>query len=264
MTSIILTSPGEIAFCIKDFPIYYYGICIATGAILGFVLSYFLAKKIYKDFDSDVLYDVVTFSIIGGFIFARLYYCLLNYQYYFIHPNEILFVRQGGLSIQGGILGGLFVGGWYAKMVKLPVLKIADIMSLGLILAQAIGRWGNFFNSEAYGLPTSGIISVFIPETKRVLGYETFKYFHPTFLYESVLDILILLILYFVISKIKYRFEGLIFASYLILYSSVRFFVEGLRLDSIVNVGNLHIAQIVSIFIIIFASIFIIVRKQKI
>lgn len=262
---IILSSPGAVAFKICNFPIYYYGICIALSALTGFIVSFFIAKRYYKDIDTDILFDVVSVVIIGGIICARLYYCLLNFGYYSNEPLNILNFRQGGLSIHGGIAGGFVAGVFYCKLKHYPIFKLADIISYGLIIAQAVGRWGNFFNSEAYGLPAKSFIAVYIPENLRVAGYQFYKYFHPTFLYESVFNILIFLILFFVIRKLKCRFDGLIFASYLILYSVVRFFIEGLRLDCVVNVGAMHIPQIVSLVLVFVASIFILynLNKQK-
>ncbi|MBR1943367.1 prolipoprotein diacylglyceryl transferase [bacterium] len=257
---IILSSPGAVAFKFFGIPIYFYGIFIALATITGFTVSYLIAKKLYKDFDADILYDVVSVALLGGIIFARLYYCLLNYSYYSTHLLDILNIRQGGLAIHGGLLGAFLFGGIYAKIKKYPILKLCDICSYGLILAQAVGRWGNFFNSEAYGLPAKHFIGLYIPENMRFAGYEFYKYFHPTFLYESVLNLLIFLILFFVIRIFKIKFDGLIFASYLILYSIVRFFVEGLRLDCIVNVGALHVPQIVSLLIFKGALIFIVYK----
>lgn len=260
---IILSSPGAVAFKIVSFPVYYYGICVAVAALLGFSVSYLVAKSDCKDFDTDMLFDVVSVVIFGGIIFARLYYCLLNFGYYSSHLIEILNFRQGGLAIHGGLIGGFLCGAVYCKFKNYPILKLADIISYGLVVSQTVGRWGNFFNSEAYGLPAKHFISVFIPENARVAGYEFYKYFHPTFLYESILNLFIFFILFFVIRKLKCRFDGLIFASYLILYSVVRFFIEGLRLDSIVNVGALHVPQVVSVAIIIGAVVFILLKIKK-
>lgn len=260
---IILTSPGSVAFKIGSFPIYYYGICIAIATLIGFSVSYYIAKKDYIDFDTDILFDISSIVILGGIICARLYYCLLNFEYYSIHPFEILVVRQGGLAIHGGIIGGFLFGSIYCKIKKYSILKSADILIYGLPIAQAIGRWGNFFNSEAYGLPSKKFIAVFIPENARVAGYEFYKYFHPTFLYESILNILIFFILYFIVRKVTKPFDGLIFASYLIMYSVIRYFIEGLRLDSIVNVGALHIPQLVCIVTIIASTVFIIYKRKK-
>ena len=253
----VISSPGSVAFTVSSFPVYYYGICIALGALVGFYVSYYVIKKDYKELQSDILFDVASVAIFSGILFARLYYCLLNAEYYSNHFIEIFNIRQGGLAIQGGIIGGFIVTSLYCKFKKYPVLKLADITSYGLIIAQVIGRWGNFFNSEAYGLPSKHFICVFIPEQFRIQGYQFYKYFHPTFLYESVLNFLVFLILFFIIRKLKNRMDGIVFAYYLFLYSIVRFFVEALRLDSIVNVGALHAPQIMSIFIMILSASFI-------
>lgn len=259
---IIISSPGAVAFNLGSYPIYYYGICIAVATVLGFSVSYFITKKDYKDIDADILFDVASVAIIGGVISARLYYCLLNYGYYSNHLTEILNFRQGGLAIHGALIGGFILAYLYCKLKEYPVLKLADIFAYGLIVAQIFGRWGNFFNSEAYGLPAKHFIGLYIPESARVVGYQFYKYFHPTFLYESVLNILVFLILFFIIRKFEYRFDGLIFAFYLILYSIVRFFIEGLRLDCISHVGALHVPQIISLIIIICASCFILCRNN--
>lgn len=259
---IILSSPGSVAFHLFSYPVYYYGICIAVATILGFTVSYFLAKKDYLDFDTDILFDVASVAIISGVFSARLYYCILNFSYYSNHLFEILNFRQGGLAIHGGLIGGFLVASLYCKLKKYPVLKLADIFAYGLIVAQIFGRWGNFFNSEAYGLPAKHFIGVYIPESARIAGYQFYKYFHPTFLYESILNIFVFLILFFIIRKLKYKFDGLVFAFYLILYSIVRFFIEALRLDSIANVGALHVPQLVSVLLIISASVFIFYKNN--
>ncbi len=259
---IILASPGAIAFRLGGFPVYYYGICIALAALVGVVVSYKIIKKDYKEIEPDIFFDVTTVAIISGFICARIYYCLINFEYYSIHTENIFNFRQGGLAIQGGIFGSFIITSLYCKIKKYPILKLADIISFGIVVAQAIGRWGNFFNSEAYGLPSKHFIGTFIPETLRINGYETYKYFHPTFLYESILNIFIFLILYFIVRKYETKFDGIFFAYYLILYSTVRFYIEALRLDSIVNVGVFHVPQIVCILTIIAASIFLIYKKR--
>lgn len=260
---ITFAAPSSIAFSINGFNIYFYGICMSLAVLSGFGMSYTITKKYYKEIDADILYDVVTFGLIVGFISARLYYCLLNFNFYSTNLIEILNFREGGISIQGGILGGFLFSAIYAKIKKLPVLKLADIASYGMILAQAVGRWGNFFNSEAYGHPTN-TFGVFIPISARIQGYEHFAYFQPTFLYESILNLIVLSILFFVVRKLKFRFDGLIFASYIILYSIVRLIIEPMRLDSALNVGSIHIATITSIAMIALSIIFIItIYKTK-
>lgn len=260
---IILSSPGSVAFTVGSFSIYYYGICVAFAALTGFLVSYYVIKNFYKELHSDILFDVVTVALLSGIIFARAYYCALNFNYYANHLIEIFNIRQGGLAIQGGILGGFIFTALYCKLNKYPVLKLADICSYGLIVGQIIGRWGNFFNSEAYGLPSKHFIAVFIPENLRVTGYEFYKYFHPTFLYESLLNVLVLLILFFVVRKSAKNIDGLVFAYYLFLYSLVRYFVEALRIDCIVNVGALHAPQITSLLTIFLATLFIFYKRYK-
>ena len=257
-----IASPDSVAFSVNGFKIYYYGICMALAVLCGFGLSYYITKKYYKEIDADILYDVVTVGLFTGFLCARLYYCLLNFDFYSVNLSEILNFREGGISIQGGILGGFLGGAICAKIKKFPILKLADIASYGMILAQAIGRWGNFFNSEAYGHPTN-TFGVFIPLSARVQGYEQFSYFQPTFLYESLLNLLVLAILFLVVRNLKFRFDGLIFASYIILYSIVRLIIEPMRLDSALNVGSIHIATIASVVMIVIATIFIILKKVR-
>ena len=198
----------------------------------------------------------------SGIICARLYYCLLNFEYYSHHFLEVINIRQGGLAIHGGLFGGFIITSIYCKLKNFPILKLADIFAFGILIAQIIGRWGNFFNSEAYGLPAKHGIAVLIPESNRIAGYEFYKYFHATFLYESILNLFVFLILYFIIRKIKRNINGLIFAYYLFLYSLVRFFVEGLRLDSIVNVGALHAPQMVCILTMLGSAIFIFYKTR--
>lgn len=256
----MFVSPGDIAFNIGTLPIYYYGIIMALSLCLGVFVSSIITKKFYPDLNPDIIYDIAPHIIIGAFIGARLYYCLLGYDYYSQNPLEILEIRHGGLSIHGAILGGLITGIIYAKKHKLPILRICDIFSYGLIVGQAIGRWGNFFNSEAFGLPCNNcMIKLFIPIYKRPLEYLQYNYFHPTFLYESILDICIFLILFFVVRRFIKGKDGIVFFSYLILYSTARIFVEEIRIDSVLNIEGVPIAQIVSAITILISIISLII-----
>lgn len=258
----MFTSPGEIAFNIGSFPVHYYGIIIALAILTGIFVSVFITKKYYPDINSDIIYDIYPWVIIGAILGARIYYCILSYAYYSQNPFEVFMLWQGGLSIHGAIAGGLISGIFYAKRHKLPVLKLCDIFTYGLILGQAIGRWGNFFNSEAFGRPTQNFLKLYIPVYKRPLEYMQYSYFHPTFLYESVLDVCIFLILFFVIRKIVKGKDGAVFFSYLILYSIVRIFIEQLRIDSVLNIYGIPVAQIVSALIILMSTIFLFKIKK--
>lgn len=250
----MFSSPGEVAFSIGNFEIYYYGIILSLAALSGVYISYFIARKFY-DVDAEKVFSVATVVIIAGILFARVYYCLLNFNYYSAHPFEILDIRGGGLSIQGGIFGAFICGMIYAKINNLNLFRFADIISYGLVWAQSLGRWGNFFNSEAFGTPTQSFLGVFIPLSKRPVEFITSSYFHPTFLYESIANLIIFCILFFIVRKKVKHIDGLVFMSYLILYSTARFFIEGIRTDSALNVGVYPIAQIICIITILIAIV---------
>ena len=259
----MFTSPGEIAFHIGSLPIYHYGILMGIAITIGITCSYFITKKFYPELNPDVIIDIAPYIIIFAILGARIYYCSFAYGYYLSHPLEIIQIWHGGISIHGGIIGGLIGGIIYAKKHNLPILKLCDIFSYGLILGQAIGRWGNFFNSEAFGLPTNNFVKLFIPIYDRPFGYIQYSYFHPTFLYESILDILIFILLFFIIRKAAKEKTGIVFFSYLILYSIIRIIVEQIRIDSIFNVFGIPIAQIMSVSIIILATGLLLKRLNK-
>lgn len=262
----MFTSPGDVAFIIGSVPVYYYGIIMAISLSLGVLFARFVTGKFYPTLDPEIIYDISPHIIIGAILGARIYYCLLSYSYYSKYPQEIVQLWHGGISIHGAIIGGLIGGIIYAKRHKLPILKLCDIFSYGLVLGQALGRWGNFFNSEAFGRPTENFLKLYIPIYKRPLEYMQYNYFHPTFLYESILDICIFLILFFVVRKIVKNVDGIIFFSYLILYSIARIIIEQVRIDSVLNVFGIPIAQIVSLLLILIGVIglVVIVKINKI
>lgn len=259
----MFTSPGDIAFYIFAIPIYYYGVIMAISLFSGVLIARFITGRFYPEIDPEVIYDISPHVILGAIFGARLYYCLLSYNYYAKNPLEIFALWQGGLSIHGAILGGLIAGIIYAKRHKLPILKLCDIFSYGLVLGQAIGRWGNFFNSEAFGRPTDNFLKLYIPIYKRPLEYMQYNFFHPTFLYESILDVCIFLVLFFVIRKSAKKRSGIVFFTYLMLYSIVRIIIEEIRIDSVLNIDGVPIAQIVSAIIILISIIGIFVIKSK-
>lgn len=258
----MLVSPGEVAFSIGSVYIYYYGIIMAMSIFIGVYFSGFITKKYYTNLNTDIIYDISPHVIIGAIIGARLYYCIMSGSYFLENPSEIFQIWHGGISIHGAILGGLISGIIYAKRHKLPILKLCDIFSYGLILGQALGRWGNFFNSEAFGRPTEWFLKLYIPIYKRPIEFLQVDYFHPTFLYESVLDICIFLILFFVIRKLTTGNDGIVFFSYLILYSIVRIIIEQVRIDSILNIYGIPIAQLMSALIILIGIIGLIIIKK--
>lgn len=247
-------SPGDIAFSIFGFPIYFYGITLAVAIFVGVYTAYILYKKFYEPEKADCIIDFSPYVILLGIVGARLYYCVVNFGYYVLKPIEIFNVRQGGLSIHGMIIIGVLALWGFSKFYKISFLKLFDVFMCGTALAQSIGRWGNFFNSEAFGYPTNLPWKLFIPIAKRPLQYINYEYFHPAFLYESILDFFVFIILLILLKKFSNK-PGLTACIYLILYSIVRIFVEQIRIDSALNIDGIPVAQIASIVIIFIAVI---------
>lgn len=188
----------------------------------------------------ETILDLSIYVIPISFISARLYYVIFNLDVYLLNPLDILNFRSGGLAIYGGIIGGVIATIVFCKKRKINILDILDYIAPFLPLAQSIGRWGNFINIEAYGTETM------LPWRMGIYESSIYKEVHPTFLYESIGTILIFLILY--LRRNKRAFKGEIVCVYLILYSFVRFFVEGLRIDSLMFF-NIRISQALSLLI---------------
>lgn len=258
-------SPGDIAFSISLLDIHWYGIIMSLSILFGIFIIILIKNKYYKEITTDSIIDLSFMLIIFGILGARIYYVILDFNYYILHPLEIPAIWKGGISIQGAILGGIIAGYIYTKKHNINFLKYADLFSFGLISGQCIGRWGNFFNSEAFGLPTNLPWKLYIPYAHRPIEYKSFEYFHPAFLYESILNLLILGILYLILIKCNKRQDGLIFYSYIILYSIARIAVEAIRIDSVLNINNIHIAHITAFLFIIFGlwGIHFINKKHK-
>ena len=259
----ILKSPGPIAFEVGPLEIRWYGIIIAVAFIVGLLVVTRIAKR--QNENPEHILDLATYLLIGGVISARLYYVIFNWSYYSAHLNEILAIWQGGLSIHGGIIGGFIILAVYTKIHNLSLFKYADLLTYGVILGQAIGRWGNFFNSEAFGGPTNLALKLYIPPESRPTGYSECEYFHPTFLYESVWNLIVFLLLYFVVRKIFKDQNGTILFTYLILYSLGRFIIESIRIDNIYSVFGLALAQFMSIILVIIGVIglYYVTRNKK-
>lgn len=223
--------------------------------LLGLYTVLKIGKHFFKDIPQDNILDISFIMIIIGILSARIYYVLVDWQYFCRHPLEIPAIWNGGISIQGAILGCIIAFIYYAKKKNLEFFKYADLFVFGLVTGQILGRWGNFFNSEAFGTPTDIFCKLYIPYSSRPIEYKSFEYFHPTFLYESICSILIFIILYLLLTKLKNRRSGLIFYSYIILYSFVRILIESIRIDSVLNIFGIPIAQIMSALFILAAMI---------
>lgn len=258
----MFASHSQIICTIFGIHIYFYGVILALAIVIGTFVAEYFSTKIYN-LKKDSIIDLAPYLVIFGIIGARLYYCILNYEFYLRFPTEVLAIRHGGISIHGAILGGLIGLIIFAKRHKISILKLMDISSVGLVLAQSIGRWGNFFNSEAFGTPTDLAWKLYIAPQYRPIPYNNFEYFHPTFLYESILDLVIFTILVWMLNSQNKPKNGNIALTYLILYSIARIFVEHFRIDSTCYIHGIPIAIIVSVIIIILAIIGLIFNNLK-
>ena len=263
--NLIFPAPPDIAFNLLGFDVYWYGITMALAILIAFIAANNLFNGQQAYMRRDIVFEYAPIIIVMGILGARLYYCALSFDYYIAHPIEILDIREGGLSIHGAIIGGVLSIIMMAKHYKVPLLRLLDPMACATILGQAIGRWGNYFNSEAYGVPIlSQKWGVFIPEAKRLAQYANYNCFHPTFLYESIADLIAFFILMHVMKNYAQKRYGFTFFLYLVLYSIIRIFIESLRVDSALDVGGFHFAGIVSVILFVVGIIGLVsVRKEK-
>ncbi len=246
-------SPGPEVFDIGFLTIRWYGLLIASALLIGVNLSQYLAKK--RGVNPELLGDLVIWMVLGALPGARIYYVLFKWQEYSQNPQDIIAIWKGGIAIHGAIIGGTIAIIIFARINKISFWQLTDLVVPSLILGQAIGRWGNFFNSEAFGAPTNLPWKLYIPAVNRPYQYLEFQYFHPTFLYESLWNILVFAILIWLFfwglkNRNKLKIGTLTFV-YSLAYSSGRIWIEGLRTDSLM-LGPLRIAQLVSLTAMLF------------
>ncbi|MGI0487162.1 prolipoprotein diacylglyceryl transferase [Pantanalinema rosaneae CENA516] len=248
LPAVQFTSPGPIIFEWGNLSIRWYGLLIASAVLLGVTLSQYLASR--RRINPDLVGDLAIWLVVAAIPSARLYYVAFQWQEYAQHPEQIIAIWRGGIAIHGAILGGLIASLIFCRLRRVSFWQLADLIAPSLILGQAIGRWGNFFNSEAFGRPTDLPWKLFIPFDRRPPGYESFEYFHPTFLYESLWNLLVfalLMVLFFRDLRGNPPLKGgTLILVYMVAYSCGRFWIEGLRTDSLM-LGSLRIAQIVSL-----------------
>ena len=243
---------NKIAIDLGFVQIYWYSITILLGVIFGSFLTYTELKRLKMN--TDYFLNMIFYVIIFGFLGARIYYVLFNLDYYLSNPTEIIAIWHGGLAIHGAIIAGALTIIFYSlkhKKNKQEIVKYLDVSVFGILLGQIIGRWGNFFNGEAHGGITTRAflesihIPNFIIEGMTINGII----YHPTFLYESLLNLIGLIIL-LIIRKVKKLKIGMITSIYLMWYSIVRFFIESMRTDSLM-LADFKMAQIISIILFI-------------
>lgn len=242
------------------FSIRWYAIFIVSGMILALYLSIFEGKK--HGFKEDDFIDFLLIGLPFSLLGARLYYVIFEWSYYKTHLNEIIAIWNGGIAIYGGLIAGAVTLYFFCKKREFSFFKYLDILAPGVLLAQGIGRWGNFFNHEAYGPKTTleHLKQLHLPQIIIKNMYIDGFYRVPTFLYESLWAIVgfIFLILLRRYKKVK---TGEIFLSYLLFYSLGRYFIEGLRTDSLYLVNHIRVSQVVS-FLLFFGSIGLFIYRR--
>lgn len=244
--------------------IYWYGVIIAFGAFLGLYLATRESDRL--GLKKDIFVDLVVFGIPIAIIFARAYYVIFEWEEYVGGPWwDIFAIWNGGIAIHGALIGSVLTAIVFARVRKVSFWLLVDIAAPSIMLGQAIGRWGNFMNQEAHGGPVSEAVYnnflQYLPDFIMNQMVIDGTMYHPTFLYESFWDTLVFILL--LILRRKNLMRGEVFLSYLISYSIGRFFIEGMRTDSLYVVGQLRAAQLISVIIVVGAIAFIVYRRKS-
>jgi len=253
-----------IPFLNQSFHIYFYGILIMLGVIAAAFLAQAEAKR--RGMNPEIVWDVLFWVVLAGIIGARVWHIFtpppsmveqgITTKWYLTHPLDMINIRNGGLGIPGAVIGGALALWIFCRKKKISFLTWADIAIPGVALAQAIGRWGNFFNQELYGQPTSLPWKLYIDPAHRVPGYENFDYFQPLFLYESLWNVLNMAVLLWMGRRFeKWLKPGDLFFVYMIMYSIGRFSLDFLRLDAS-QIGGINFNQTFVVFVALAAGVF--------
>ena len=249
-------NPSRVAFSLFGKEIYWYGIIIAVGFILAVI--YGMSRAAEFGLNGDIILDMLFVAVPASVICARVYYCIFEWNSYKDNPISILYIWEGGIAIYGAVIGAVISVLIFCRIKHLPFLPLADIGGLGLLIGQLVGRWGNFINREAFGAETDSFL-------KMGLAYANggMKYYHPTFLYESLWNLVGFILLHF-LSK-KRKFDGQVFAGYVAWYGLGRAWIEGLRTDSLYLLGTgIRVSQLLAAVSFVLAAAWIIyVLKVK-
>lgn len=254
---------NPVAFQLGNLSVKWYGIFMATGVLIATTMAIIEGKK--RQIMSDDFIDLLLWAVPIGFIGARTYYVVFEWGYFSQHPDQIIAIWNGGIAIYGGLLAGLAVLLIFCRNRMLPPLLMLDIITPGVLAAQILGRWGNFMNQEAHGAQTSlaFLQSLHLPEfiikQMNIGGH----YYQPTFLYESFFNLIGLILILALRHKKNFFKRGEVFASYIIWYSMVRFFVEGMRTDSLYIFNLIRVSQALSLVLFVAAIIFVIYRRKQ-
>lgn len=253
---------NPIAFNLGPIEVHWYGIIIACGVMLAVYLAVREAPK--RGIKPDNIYDMILWALPVALICARLYYVVFQWSYYKDNPGQIVQIWDGGIAIYGSLIGAMIVVIWFCRRRFIPVWLMLDVAAPTVILAQSIGRWGNFMNQEAFGKVTSltYLQGLHLPHFIISQMYISGAYRQPTFLYESVWSFLGFLVLITLRHNPKLFKQGEVFLGYVLWYSFGRFFIEGMRTDSLMLL-NLRVSQILSVILFIGALIMIIYRRRN-
>jgi phosphatidylglycerol---prolipoprotein diacylglyceryl transferase len=252
--------PNPVLLKIGPVSIYWYGVLIVTGAMLAAQIASRLSRR--NGHDPEIAWNMLLVLLLCGVLGGRIYHLISSWDYYRLHPSEMFGLQMAGFGIYGSVIGGT-LGLWvYTLRAKLRFLEWADYVAPGLILAQAIGRWGNFFNQELYGYPTNLPWGVFISPEHRLPEFAAYQRFHPTFLYESVLCFLGFLVLWYLARNWqKNRLYGELFFLYGVIYAVIRFFTEFQRPDAW-KLGGIPTAQWISVATVVLMGAMIFARRK--
>lgn len=253
---------NPVAFKLGNLSVKWYGIIMAVAIILAVSMAIFEGRK--RQIESDDFMDLLLWAVPLGYVGARIYYVIFEWHYYSQHLDEIIAIWNGGIAIYGGLLAGLAVLLVFCYKRMLPPFLMLDIITPGVMAAQILGRWGNFINQEAHGGPTtlaflqSLHLPDFIINQMKIGGV----YYQPTFLYESFFNLIGLLIILLLRHRKHLFKQGEIFMLYLAWYSVVRFFVEGMRTDSLYLWGSIRVSQMLSVILLIVVIVLFIYRRR--
>ena len=268
-----MNNPSRVAFTLFGRDVYWYGVLMALGILIGVWLTLREGKR--KKLTEDDILDMCLVIIPSGVVGARLYYVIFEWASYASNPIRALYIWEGGLAIYGAVIGGLIGMFIYSRVKKIRFLKLADCIAPGLVLAQAIGRWGNFFNQEAFGLPINNGELMWFPFAVYIEGYHTFNgqpcsnpYHMATFFYESVWCFIVFIILWS--CRRKFKHDGDAILSYAALYGLERMFVERLRGDSLYIIkpggaiaAGIRVSEMLSFILVVAIAAFFLIRHFK-
>lgn len=244
----------RVAFSVFGFDIYWYALIITFGIIMAYIFITLEGKR--QKINTEIFSDIILIGLPCAIVGARLYYVIYKWEYYGENLIDIFNLRNGGLAVYGGVIAGVLAAYIYLKKKKQPVLRLFDICSIGLLIGQCIGRWGNFVNVEAYGYETNSFFKMEIFSDV----YDKVVCVHPTFLYESAWSFAGIILLYVLLRKKKY--DGQVFFSYISWYGLGRFFIEALRTDSL-YLGSIRVSQLVAVLSVIAGVVFNIILYKR-